>query len=43
MIRKSIRVYEVLNRKRTLTLKMIQKLHQELGTPAESLIKTQSI
>ncbi|PXX17689.1 HTH-type transcriptional regulator/antitoxin HigA [Nitrosomonas ureae] len=39
MIGKSNRVYEVLNRKRTLTLKMIQKLNQELGIPAESLIK----
>lgn len=42
MIGKSNRVYEVLNRKRSLTLRMIQKLHQELGIPAESLIKTQS-
>jgi len=33
------RVYEVLNRKRPLTLAMIQRLHQELGIPAESLIK----
>ena len=39
MIGKSNRVYEVLNRKRTLTLRMIQKLHHELGIPAESLIK----
>ncbi|MBK7492573.1 MAG: transcriptional regulator [Nitrosomonas sp.] len=39
MIGKSNRVYEVLNRKRVLTLRMIQKLHQELGIPAESLIK----
>ena len=39
MIGKSNRVYEVLNRKRTLTLRMIQKLHQKLGIPAESLIK----
>ncbi|SET62898.1 HTH-type transcriptional regulator / antitoxin HigA [Nitrosomonas marina] len=39
MIGKSNRVYEVLNRKRTLTLKMIRKLHQELDIPAESLIK----
>ncbi len=39
MIGKSNRVYEVLNRKRSLTLKMIRKLHQELGIPAESLIK----
>lgn len=38
MIGKSNRVYEVLNRKRSLTLKMIRKLHQELGIPAESLI-----
>ncbi len=39
MIGKSNRVYEVLNGKRTLTLRMIQKLHHELGIPAESLIK----
>ena len=39
MIGKSNRVYEVLNRKRSLTLKMIWKLHQELGIPAECLIK----
>ena len=42
MIGKSNRVYEILNRKRSLTLKMIQKLHQELGIPAESLIKQSS-
>lgn len=39
MIGKSNRVYEVLNRKRPLTLNMIRKLHQGLGIPAESLIK----
>ncbi|WP_292995631.1 helix-turn-helix domain-containing protein [Nitrosomonas sp.] len=39
MIGKSNRVYEILNRKRSLTLKMIWKLHQELGIPALSLIK----
>lgn len=39
MIGKRNRVYEVLNHKRSLTLKMIWKLHQELGIPAESLIK----
>jgi HTH-type transcriptional regulator / antitoxin HigA len=39
MIGKSNRVYEVLNRKRSLTLKMIWNLHRELGIPAESLIK----
>ncbi len=33
------RVYEVLNRKRPLTLSMIQRLHRDLGIPAESLIK----
>lgn len=33
------RVYEVLARKRPLTLKMIQRLHQGLGIPAESLIR----
>ena len=39
MIGRSTRVYEVLNRKRSLTLGMIRKLHQGLGIPAESLIK----
>lgn len=39
MIGKSNRVYEILNRKRSLTPKMIRKLHQELGIPAEFLIK----
>ncbi len=39
MIGKSNRVYEILNRKRSLTLNMIWKLHQNLGIPAESLIK----
>ena len=33
------RVYEVLNRKRPLTLKMIRRLNSGLGIPAESLIK----
>lgn len=32
------RVYEILNRKRGLTLDMIRKLHQNLGIPVESLI-----
>ena len=39
MIGKSNRVYEILNHKRSLTLKMIWKLHDGLGIPAESLIK----
>ena len=33
------RVYEILNRTRPLTLKMIWQLHKGLGIPAESLIK----
>lgn len=38
-IGKANRIYEVLNRKRPLTLAMVWKLHQGLGIPAESLIK----
>jgi HTH-type transcriptional regulator/antitoxin HigA len=33
------RVYEILNRKRPLTLNMIWQLHQKLGIPAECLIQ----
>lgn len=33
------RVYEVLNRKRPLTLNMIWNLHEQLGIPAECLIQ----
>jgi HTH-type transcriptional regulator / antitoxin HigA len=33
------RVYEVLNRKRPLTLRMIEGLHRVFGIPAESLLK----
>ena len=39
MIGRLNRVYEVLNRRRPLTLKMVWRLHRELGIPAESLIK----
>ena len=39
MIGQINRVYEVLNRRRPLTLAMIQRLHNDLGIPAESLIK----
>ena len=39
MIGRSNRVYEILNRKRPLTLKMIWRLHRGLGIPAESLIR----
>ena len=39
MIGKRNRVYEVLNRKRSLTLPMIWRLHKGLGIPAESLIR----
>ena len=38
IIGKSNRVYEVLNRKRPLTLAMIRRLHQRLGIPANILI-----
>jgi HTH-type transcriptional regulator/antitoxin HigA len=33
------RVYEVLSRKRPLTLRMIEGLHEQFGIPAESLLK----
>ena len=39
MIGRTNRIYEVLNRKRPLTLKMIWRLHMGLGIPAECLIK----
>jgi HTH-type transcriptional regulator/antitoxin HigA len=38
IIGKSNRVYEVLNRKRPLTLSMIRRLHHRLGIPADVLI-----
>ena len=38
MIGKPNRVYEILNRKRPLTLAMIRRLHQGLGIPAEVLV-----
>lgn len=39
LIGRSNRVYEVLNRKRALTLVMIRRLHESLGIPAESLLR----
>lgn len=42
MIGRLNRVYEVLNRKRSLTLAMIWRLHNGLGIPAESLIRPPS-
>lgn len=36
------RVHEILNGKRSLTLKMIWRLHKGLGIPAESLIKSRA-
>ncbi len=33
------RVWEIMHRKRRLTLSMIQRLHEEMGIPAESLIQ----
>ncbi len=38
MIGRLNRVYEILNKKRPLTLKMIWNLHRQLGIPAEVLI-----
>ncbi|MHB1124352.1 MAG: helix-turn-helix domain-containing protein [Ramlibacter sp.] len=38
LIGRSNRVYEILNRKRPLTLRMIRRLHRQLGIPAEVLI-----
>lgn len=37
------RVYEVLNRKRNLTLLMIRRLHSLFGIPAECLIKSTKV
>ena len=42
MIGRLNRVYEILNRTRPLTLKMIWQLHKGLGIPAVSLIKPPS-
>ena len=39
MIGRSNRVYEVLARRRPLTLPMIWRLHRALGIPAEVLIQ----
>ena len=36
------RVYEVLSRRRPLTLRMIEGLHKKFGIPAESLLKQRS-
>ncbi|MES2538807.1 MAG: transcriptional regulator [Pseudomonadota bacterium] len=38
MIGRTNRVYEILARRRPLTLPMIRRLHENLGIPAESLI-----
>ena len=39
MIGRRNRVYEILTRKRPLTLRMIIGLHTRFGIPAESLLK----
>lgn len=39
MIGRANRVYEILARKRPLTVRMIWRLHRGLGIPAESLIR----
>ena len=36
------RIYEVLNRRRALTLRMIEGLHTKFGIPAESLLRQQA-
>jgi HTH-type transcriptional regulator/antitoxin HigA len=38
MIGRSNRAYEVLSRRRPLTLAMIRRLHQDLGIPAATLV-----
>lgn len=43
MIGQINRVYEVLNRKRPLTLMMIRRLHAQLGIPAELLIRPMAV
>ena len=40
MIGKSNRVYEILNKTRPLSLKMIRNIHQHLGSSADILIQT---
>jgi HTH-type transcriptional regulator/antitoxin HigA len=37
------RVYEILARKRPLTLNMIWRLHEKFGIPAESLIRPSKV
>src|SRR5882724_6625671 len=37
------RVYEVLSRRRPLTLRMIERLHTKFGIPAESLLRQRVI
>ena len=39
LIGRKNRVYEILARKRPLTLRMIERLHEKLSIPAESLLK----
>ncbi|MEO7361367.1 MAG: transcriptional regulator [Gemmatimonadaceae bacterium] len=39
IFRSSGRVSEILNRKRSLSLEMMQRLHAELGIPAESFMR----
>jgi HTH-type transcriptional regulator / antitoxin HigA len=42
MIGRLNRVYEVLARRRPLTMPMVWRLHRERGIPAESLIRPPS-
>jgi len=43
MIGRLNRVYEILNGTRQLTLPMIRRLHEELGIPAEVLIRQKRV
>lgn len=40
MIGRLNRVYEVLARRRPLTMAMVRRLHEQLGVPADSLIRS---
>jgi HTH-type transcriptional regulator/antitoxin HigA len=43
MIGRTNRVYEVLARRRLLTMAMVRRLHEQLGIPAASLIGTAEV
>ena len=43
VIGRTNRVYEVLSRRRALTLRMIEGLHKKFGIPAESLLRQRQL